>query len=254
MKTNKMRPLLLFIALVLFTVVLAGCGVPYDKMSAKEIYAMGQEKYDKGKYSEAIEAYEALIDLYPFSVLVTKAELGVADAYYKKRRYAEAIPAYEDWLQRHPTNEKVPHVLYNLGMSHYELKLAIDRDQTDTFAAEKNLFRLVTDFSGSEYYGQAKEKLSEVRKDLAKRERYIAKFYYREKEYYAALRRYNRVIRNYPDTEYFSESLYYSGICYYELGETDSARQQFELLATKFPGNKYAKKAKKFMEKLPEKQ
>jgi outer membrane protein assembly factor BamD len=226
-----------------------GCGKKFEDMSAKEIYEFGSEKFEKGKYSEATEAYEALIDLYPFSVYVSKAELGIADSYFEKRRWDEAIPAYSDFLDRHPTNEKVPHVVYNLGMCYYEKKMAIDRDQIATYEAEANFRRLVTEFPESEYYGNARKKLNEVREDLAKRERYIAKFYFREKEYYASLRRYMRVIRNYPDTKYFEEALYYSALCYVYLGEDQDAKRQVQLLKLKFPDGKYGKKSNKILEK-----
>jgi outer membrane protein assembly factor BamD len=191
-----------------------------------------------------------LIDLYPFSVYVSKAELGIADAYFNKKRYDEAIPSYKDFLERHPTNEQVPHVIYHLGMCYYEKKMSIDRDQLATYESEANFRLLVTSHPKSEYYSKAKQRLEEVRDDLAKRERYIGKFYFREKEYYAALRRYQRLIRNYPDTKYFEESLYYLARCYFELGEAADAKKQISLLKTKFPNGRYAKKADKLLEKL----
>ena len=191
-----------------------------------------------------------MIDLYPFSVYVSKAELGIADGYFEKHRYDEAIPAYEDYLNRHPTHEKVPHVIYYLGMCYYEKKMAIDRDQTASFLAETNFRRLVTDHQKSEYFTKAKIKLDEVRKDLAKRERYIARFYFRDKEYYASLMRNLRIIRDFPDTKYFEEALYYSAVCYYELGELKEAKRQVGLLNLKFPDGKYGKKAGKLLQKL----
>jgi outer membrane protein assembly factor BamD len=237
---------ILLAALVLGT----GCAKKWDQMSPQEIYEHGSEKLDNGNFSEAIEAYGALIDLYPFSVYVSKAELGIADSYFAKHRYEEAIPAYEDYLNRHPTSEQVPHVIYHLGMCYYERKLAVDRDLANTFSAERNFYELVADHPDSEFYAPAREKLSQVRADLAKRERYIAKFYYRDKEYYASLRRYQRVIRNFPDTKYFAEALYYSGVCYLELGEKDQAKRQVDLLLAKFPEGKYANKGKKLKEQL----
>lgn len=248
-KTNK-RSRILLIFLICLVALFSGCGKKFEDMSAREIYEFGSEKYGGGKYSDAIEAYEALIDLYPFSVYVSKAELGIADSYFHKHRWDEAIPAYVDFLDRHPTNPQVPHVIHNLGMCYYNKKMAIDRDQIATFEAEANFRHLVTDYPNSEYYEEARKKLNEVREDLAKRERYIAKFYFREKEYYASLRRYLRVIRNYPDTKYFEEALYYSALCYLYLGEHQDARRQVQLLKLKFPKGKYEKKAEKILDQV----
>ena len=230
--------------------LLCGCAKKFEQMSPKEIYEFGSEKYTDKKFTSAIEAYEKLIDLYPFSVFVAKAELGIADSYFRKRRWEEAIPAYEDFILRHPTNDQVPHAVYNLGMCYYSERFAIDRDQTTTFKAEENFRRVVTSYPDSEYYDKAKSKLSDVRGNLAKRERYVAKFYFRDKEYYASLRRYLRVIQNYPDTKYFEEALFYSAMCYLELDEKESAMQQFKILQLKYSDGKYAKKADKVIEKL----
>lgn len=239
-----------YIALIMAIFLCFGCAKKFEEMSAKEIYEYGSDKLEKESFTDAIAAFEALIDLYPFSVYVSKAEIGIADSYFEKHRYDEAIPAYEDYLNRHPTNERVPHVIYNLGMCYFEKMMAIDRDQTATMLAESNFRKLVTDHPKSDYYDKAREKLNKVRADLAKRERYIAKFYFRDKEYYASLKRYLRLIRDFPDTKYFEEALYYSALCYYELGELKDAKRQLGLLKLKFPKGKYAGKAKKLSQKL----
>lgn len=249
-KVEKIIRFTVFLVLSGIFIFGAGCAKNFSDMSAREIYQYGTGKLSDNKRTEAIEAFEALIDLYPFSVYVSKAELGIADGYYAKKRWDEAIPAYEDFLTRHPTSDHVPHVVYHLGMCYYKKKMAIDRDQYATFESEANFQNLVTNHQDSKYYDEAKAKLTEVRKDLAKRERYIAKFYYREKEYYASLRRYLRVIRNYPDTKYFEEALFYSGICYYQLKEFKNAKRQFKLLRTKYPSGRYAKKSQKIVAKM----
>jgi outer membrane protein assembly factor BamD len=234
-------------AFILAASILSGCGPKYDQMSPKAIYDLGEEKYTHKNYSDAIEAYEALIDHYPFSVYVTQAELKIADAYYAKRRYAEAATAYEDFLEKHPTNDSVPHVLHYLGLSHYDQKRAIDRDQTETHAAEQTLSRLVTQYPDYMAHDDAKTKLAEARKDLAARERYIARFYWREKEYYASLMRFERVVRDYSDTIYYPEALYYAGACLVELDEKDEAKRYFDILQAKFPDHKYTKKARGYL-------
>ena len=245
---RKAAPIVIFLV---FAVVLAACAPKYDKMSPKEIYELGEGKYSSKSYSDAIEAYEALIDLYPFSTYVTQAELKIADAYYARRRYAEAAVAYEDFIEKHPTNESAPHAIHYLGLSHFEQKRAIDRDQEETHSAEQTLSRLVTQYPDYNGYEDAKRKLAEVRKDLAARERYIARFYWREKEYYAALMRFERVIRDYSDTAYYPEALYYSAMCLTKLKEKEEAGQYLDMLLARFPENKYAKKARGNLNEVP---
>jgi outer membrane protein assembly factor BamD len=236
-----------FLAFFLLLLAAAACGPKFENMSAKEIYDYGETRYSKKGYSDAVKAYEALIDLYPFSTYVTQAELRIADSNFERKRYAEAAVAYEDFLEKHPTNDAVPRVLHRLGLSHFEQKRAIDRDQSETFAAEQTLARLVTQYPDYKDFREAQSKLIVVREDLAARERYIARFYWREKEYYASLMRFERVIRDYSDTIYYPEALYYAALCWTNLQEPQESKRYFDLLLAKYPDNKYAKKAQKYL-------
>ncbi|MCZ7585164.1 MAG: outer membrane protein assembly factor BamD [Deltaproteobacteria bacterium] len=246
MKTS--RRIATALAAVLLFAALPACGPKFDEMSPSQIYDYGESEFNDRSFSNAIEAYEALIDLYPFSTYVTQAELRIADSYFARKRWAEAAVAYEDFVERHPTNAAVPHCLHRLGLSHHKQKLAIDRDQAETHLAEQTLTRLVTQYPDYPDREDAEEKLREAREDLAARERYIARFYWREKEYYASLQRFERVVRDYSDTKFYAESLYYAGACLLRLDEGAEAKRRLDLLLAKFPDDRYADKARKLLD------
>ncbi|MCB9489566.1 MAG: outer membrane protein assembly factor BamD [Deltaproteobacteria bacterium] len=209
-----------------------------------------QGEFADKNFDKAIEGAEKLIDLYPFSVYVTQAELIIADGYYQRRRWAEASVHYQDFIDKHPTNSAVPHSLHRLAMTHYKQSLAIDRDQAETFAAERTFSQLVTQYPDYESADDARDRLAEVREDLAARERYVARFYWREKEYYASLSRYLHVIRDYSDTKYYPEALYFSGYNLIKLEEPDEATRYLQLLLTRYPDHKYANDAKRLLDDL----
>lgn len=227
-----------------------GCGPSFKDMSAKQIYDYAQEKYDKKSYEDAIEAYEALIDLYPFSVYVTNSELGIADANFNKRRWVEAEAAYDSFIKQHPKHDRIDHVYYYSGMCGYKQKLSIDRDLAATQKAEMQFSQVVSRFPESSYLAEARLKLREVRNDLAKRERYVARHYWRDKEYYAAFKRYEQVIRLYADTDYYEEALYYAARCLANLDEKAEAKTYLKLLLGNYPEGKYADEAKDLQAKL----
>lgn len=244
---TRIAPYLLA-ALLLFLTLLAGaCGPKFDQMSAQQIYEYGQNKLNNKSYQDAIDAYEALIDLYPFSLYVTDAELGIADSHFMKRQWVEAEASYDAFAKRHPSHPKVDHALFRSGMSSYKQKLAIDRDLTATEKAESQFSSVVSRYPDSGYYGEARLRLKEVRNDLAKRERYVAKHYWRDGEYYAAFKRYERVIRLYSDTDYYEEALYYGARCLIELDERGEAKRYLELLVRKYPEGKYVSDANKLL-------
>lgn len=224
--------------------LVGSCGPKFEEMSAQQIHNYGQAEFENKDYQDAIDAFEALIDLYPFSMYVANAELRIADANFNKRRWVEAEAAYEAFAQRHPNHEEVDHVYFRIGMCNYKEKLAIDRDQAYTSRAEQNFARVVSRYPDSEYIAEAQEKLAEVRRDLAKRERYVARHYWRDKEYYAAFKRWERIIRLFSDTEYYEEALYNAARCLHNLDEDGEARRYLRQLLNKFPEGKYAGKAK----------
>ncbi|MDP8254541.1 MAG: outer membrane protein assembly factor BamD [Candidatus Alcyoniella australis] len=221
-----------------------------DLMSAREIYETGMQDFDKGRHSRALGAFQGLIELYPFSMYVTPAELRISDSYYHRRMYPESVEAYNDFITRHPTNKEVPHALYMLGLANYKQKFAIDRDQFYTHEALKYFQRVIKEYPDSENHADALDKAAECRHDLARREEYVGRFYYRNKEYFAALGRYREIIEQYKDTEFYAESLYMAGRCYLALDSPDAARLLLDTLIAEFPDDKYASRARSVLNDL----
>lgn len=236
-------------------VLLAACAsIDYRSMSAAEIYNVGQDYFDRGKWNKAKETFEKLKEIHPFSLKVTPAELRIAECLYEKKDYAEAIVALEEFLIRHPTYKDVPEAIYYLGLSNYAQKLSIDRDQSFTVEANRHFRRLTTQFPDTEWAEKARPMLIETRERLAKRERYVGKFYWKQREYYSALGRYLTLIDDYPDTSLYEEALYMAARCELKLNELADARRHVGSLLTRFPDGKYADDTRDLLEKIDERQ
>jgi len=243
--TNTRWLILLLAALAL---AMGGCAsVKYDTMSASEIYSLGVSELDEKHYDKATEAFEKLKEIHPFSVQVAQAEIRLADCYYSRREYEEAVAGFEEFLLRHPTHQEVPHALYYLGMSNYKRMYSIDRDQAYTKEAEKYFQRVVTGHPGSDNYPEAREKLTETRNRLAKRERYVGKFYFKQKEYYAALGRFDNIVQRYPDTDHYPEALLYAAKCQLRLGVSREAERSLKTLLLRFPDGPFASEARSLL-------
>ncbi len=242
-RQRLLKQALFLVVLSVFTVLAAGCGPKFEDMTAQQIFQYGEQEYASRDFQNALDAYNALIDLYPFSVHVTEAELRVGDCHFERRKWAEAETAYDSFLKRHPNHPEADRALFRQGMCNYKQKLAIDRDQAYTQQSELLFTRLVSRYPQSSYSVEAQQRLAEVRDDLAARERYIARVYWRQKEYYASYKRWERVIRLFSDTKYFEEALYYGARCLVELDEKAEAQRLLQALLNKFPEGEYAKKA-----------
>lgn len=167
--------------------------------SPEALYRRGYEDYQEGRYKRAIESFQRLKEEYPLSDLAILAELGMADAYYSDGEYGEAEASYTDFISLHPTNENLPYALYQLGMCHYKQLASIDRDQTETLKAKKEFETLVARFPSSKFSFMAEKMTLECKKRLAEQEFYVGSFYFKQKKYKAALKRFEIIARDYAN-------------------------------------------------------
>ena len=171
------------------------------------------EEFKKENYKKAIESFEKLRDWYPFSKFAILAELKIADSHYYLKEYEEAVFAYEEFEGLHPGNEVVPYVIYQIGLCYFEQIDTIDRDQTSSSKALDIFKRLNQQFPENEYALKADEHINICLKNLAEHEFYVGLFYYKSKHYKAALHRFRKVIKNYPDIGIHQKTLKYIALC-----------------------------------------
>ncbi|PIP07205.1 MAG: hypothetical protein COX51_07070, partial [Syntrophobacteraceae bacterium CG23_combo_of_CG06-09_8_20_14_all_50_8] len=86
-----------------------------------------------------------------------------------------------------------------IGMCHYNQMLIIDRDQTETVAAAKEFGKLMVRFPTSRFSFLAEKNLRDCKKKLAEHEFYVGEIYFKMKQYKAALKRFDIIVKNYPN-------------------------------------------------------
>lgn len=163
------------------------------------LYSRGKEYYDRKDYDKAIEAFRRVKEEYPLSQVAIMAELGIADSYFSDEKFMDAQVFYNEFVELHPTNPSVPYAMYQLGMCHYNRMESIDRDQSETAKARAAFERLITRFPNSKFSFLAEKRLRECKEMQAEHEFYVGHFYFRTKKYYAAMKRFEGITKNYPN-------------------------------------------------------
>jgi len=203
-----MKKLFLFFLMIL---LLCGCSLfenSYDmEKTVDELVSEGSSAFISGDYKEAVEAYTDLKDWYPFSKYAILAELKIADAHYHLEAYDEAVMAYEEFEKMHPKNEAVPYVIYQMGLCWFNQIDTIDRDHTPAKNSLAQFNRLLDQYPESEYAQKVTENIKICRDNLSGHELYVANFYYKTKQYMAALKRYEYLVEHYPDSKESKEAL-----------------------------------------------
>ncbi|MBW2654001.1 MAG: outer membrane protein assembly factor BamD [Deltaproteobacteria bacterium] len=203
-----MKSLFLF-----FTIVLLFSGCSWFEIShemeknAGELVSEGSSAFVSGDYKTAVKAYTDLKDWYPFSKYAILAELKIADSHYHLEAYDEAIIAYEEFEKMHPRNEAIPYVIYQTGLSWFNQLDTIDRDHTPAKNSLTQFNRLVDQYPESEYAQKAKGNIKKCVENLSGHELYVGNYYYKTKKYKAALKRYEYLVENYPDSKESKEAL-----------------------------------------------
>jgi outer membrane protein assembly factor BamD len=197
------------ILLLLLTVVflLGGCKMwlPWGKKvemaraTPDGLYQQGLEEYKAGSYKKSVELFQRVKEEYPLSPFAIMAEIGIADSFFSGKEYPEAGLAYGEFLNLHPTNENLPYVMYQIGMCYYNQITTIDRDQAEAFKALKEFERLIVRFPGSKFSVMAEKMVRDCKKAMGDQEFYVGEFYFKIKQYRAALRRFEKIAHEYAN-------------------------------------------------------
>lgn len=249
---GKVTLLLLCMAAFLAGTVCSGCSWFKEKpeLSAEENYQKGMEEFGDKDYADAIPYFQKILENYPFSVHAVPAELKIAECYFLDEKYVEALVHLQGFEELHPTNEQIPYVIWMKAGSFFEQFSTIDRDVSPLKNARQELEGLQSRFPESPYAQKAGPMLEKVLERLARHDFYVARFYYQDSDFPAALVRFNMILSSYPAKDVKDRAMYYVGKCHYFLRNDQQARETFEDLLRTYPDSRYVPQARRFLKDL----
>lgn len=233
--------------------VLSGCATVSEvavSRDPKELYDKAVTAQLADKYDDAEKYFRALMEDHPLSPYSLEAQLMLGDVYYAQEKYEEANSYYTNFVALHPSHPRAPYALFQKGMSHFKDVLTVDRDQTSTKKALFAFQDLVSAYPDSPYSPRAGEMIMFLKKRLADREFYIARFYFKNENYKGALSRLRDLLKNFPDAGLTDETLYYIGEAYLKLGEKKLATDAYTTLISNFPESPFVPDAKESLSRV----
>lgn len=78
------------------------------KIPPERAYKEAYELYEKRQYQKAREKMQAFVKDYPEDKLAGNAMYWIGETYYAQKQYSDAILAYQDVLEKQPQSPKVP--------------------------------------------------------------------------------------------------------------------------------------------------
>jgi len=224
------------------------------------LYATGLRQMKLGSWDEAILSFERVRNHFPFNQYSVLSELRVADCLYEKGSYLEAADAYRGFARLHPRHAEMDYVVYRTARSEFKLAPNVaQRDQTHTRRGLRRLRGYESRFADSEYLPEVGKLRSKALLRLSRAAVAIGNFYWKQKQWAAAERRYRLAIEEFPDSPLTPRAQFRRGLCLWELSlVAEEAAEQIRLredamrliggVAYLQPETRLGKKAQRFVD------
>jgi len=227
--------------LMVFTISLlllpAGCGGKkvYVAGSAEESFNYAMENYQRGEYEEAISGFQRVIFNYPGEGPIDQAMFYMADSYFKDEDYLLAANEFKRVSAEFPGGPFAEKALYKLGLCYMELSYPYQLDQADTKRAILSFGTLLDRFPTSAYADSSKERITELRDKLARKEFESGYYYYKKKYFDSAIICFETMTDEFQESRWLAPTLYYLSIAYEKLELSEEAAEARKKLVEQFP-------------------
>lgn len=223
------------------------------RASPKEQLDFAKGLYDMKKYDEAEREFKRLLKSYPKSLEAAESQYYLGLVEEASNNLYEAYQAYQKVIDKYPFSERIPEIIereYKIAeafMSGHKRKVAGLAIPVDNPAIE--IFNKVVENSN---YGPlaagAQYKLGLVLKSLLR--------------YYEAEEEFNKVISNYPNSEWAAAAKFQVAACRaavskgpeYDQGAAKEAKEKFEEFIKDHPDAVLSQEAQKNIDELKEKE
>lgn len=250
-----MRRLILPIVIAGLT-TLAACGRDHHVVhhwSASRFYDSSISALKGGNYSLAIRRLENLEADYPYGRYAAQAEIVIAYAYYKDGEPDAAIAAAKRFIRLHPTDPRAAYAYYLTGLIEFNKNRSTieqffgvnwlrGRDTAAAHAALRAFAVVVHRYPHSRYATDAAERINYLIDMLARNDVAVARYYYTQQAYVAAVHRCKTVIERYPRTPAVADALGIMAMSYARMGLVGLSRDTTRILALNFPASRYLRK------------
>lgn len=211
------------------------------------LFEKGKALIAKKKYDQGRKYLNYVFETYPNETVGREALLLVADSYFQQKTaasYTEARYRYRDYLNRYPGAPNRDYARYQFAFCYDKEHETPDRDQTATREAIEQYRALIREFPDSGYSGAARERIRRLTDLLAEHDFGVGYFYLRKGSTAAALSRFVQVEQRFPDYGGRDKLYFYQAQALQRLGRNGEAMAYYNRVLEEFPESEYAKKSR----------
>lgn len=225
-------------------VLLVGCGarqVPFNNMTADQLFARGQTELNDGDWADAIAAFDQFIIQYATHPRVQEARYRLGEAYFGRKEFITAANEFNRLATDYPAGPYADDARFKVCESYYRLSPKTQLDQQYTRSAFDHCQSLVAYFPSSEFAPRAQEMMSELRVKLAQNEYEVGEHYRKRNAFDSAIIYYEITLRDYADTAVAPQALARLIEVYQALGYKDEEEASRQRLLKDYPNSPEAR-------------
>jgi len=212
-----------------------------DRTPADQLYNEALVLQQAGKRADAVKKFEDVDRLHPYSEWAKKSALMQAYTQFERGEYTECINAARRFVTLYPGSPDAAYAQYLIGESYFRQIPDVSRDQERTGKALAAYAELIQKYPTSPYADDARKKVLTVKDQLAGKEMDIGRFYLRKGQHLAAINRFKVVTTEYQTTRHVEEALARLVEAYYALGVVNEAQTAAAVLGHNFPESQWYK-------------
>jgi outer membrane protein assembly factor BamD len=207
------------------------------------MYAIADALLTAGKHESAAKKFEDLDRDHPYAPEARRAVVMSAFAYYKAGKYPEAIANGKRYTSLHPGTKDAALAHYVVAMSYYDEMRGPENDQAVTQKALAEFRILKSRYPESQYAKDVDNKIRVCLDSIASGEMVVGRGALKQKQYAAAVLRFQTVVKEYPTTAHVEEALMRLVEAYMYLGIKGEAQNAAAVLGHNFPDSPWYKDA-----------
>lgn len=209
-RSLSLSALFLIAGASLSLVGLTGCGgsdSAVDEVTTAERFEKGMAELEDGDYQTAAEQFEVILLQDPASEYADDAQYYLGETHYRNESYKLAAFHFNRVTRDFPSSPHYKRALYLTGECYYEVSPQFERDQTETENAIRQFEAFRKIYPRDSLSTVAQDRIESLRSKLAHRLYYIADHYMNRDEYEAAEIYFQRLVDEFPGSEYYSPAL-----------------------------------------------
>ncbi len=218
------------------------------------LFDRGTTELMMGRWLQAREYFQRIIDGYPQSPNRPEAKLGIGDSYLGENTTEAQVYAaneFREFLQFYPTHARADYAQYKVAMSHFQQMKAPERDQTATKAAIVEFNAFFDRYPQSALTPEVRMKWREAKDRLSAASYLVGFYYYRVRWYPGAIDRFKEILRDDPGYSARDSVYYYLADSLTKTDKKAEALPYLDRLVKEFDKSEHLVDARKQLAELP---